>query len=309
MKRLARIHRDADEHWVGDGFPVRTLFSYLEQGQELSPFLLLDYAGPVDFEAADTPRGVGFHPHRGFETVTIVYQGELEHRDTAGNSGRIGPGDVQWMTAAAGVLHEEKHARGFARRGGTLQMVQLWVNLPAKFKMSPPRYQTLLDRDIPAVTLPGAAGVARVIAGAFQEAKGPARTFTPIEIWDLRLTAGRRLELSVPAGYTTALVVLSGAVVLNESREASEPDLALFDRAGERVVIEATSEAMLLLLGGEPIDEPIVGQGPFVMNTAEEIRQAYRDFANGRMGRISLLLGAALHLGEVLPLALPHLLG
>ena len=182
MKKVLSIHRVENIHWVGDGFPVRTVFSYQNLGQQISPFLLLDYAGPAEFTPSDEPRGVGEHPHRGFETVTIVYQGELEHRDSAGNAGHIGPGDVQWMTAASGVVHEERHAREFARRGGTLEMVQLWVNLPAKFKMSPPRYQTLLDRQIPVVSLERGAGTARVIAGEFEEAQGPARTFTPINV-------------------------------------------------------------------------------------------------------------------------------
>jgi len=285
MKRLVDIHRDPDPHWVGDGFPVRTLFSYFDLGRELSPFLLLDYAGPTEFSPATTQLGVGFHPHRGFETVTIVYQGELEHRDTAGNSGRIGPGDVQWMTAASGVLHEEKHSLDFTRRGGTLQMVQLWVNLPARFKMSAPRYQTLLDQGTPAVALPDGAGLVRVIAGDFRGAHGAALTFTPVNLWDLRLKEGRRVELEVPAGHTTALVALSGQVRLNGTLEASEPDLAVFDREGEGIAVEAKSDATLLLLSGEPIDEPIVGRGPFVMNTDAEIRQAYGDFAEGRMGQ------------------------
>src|SRR4030095_13084512 len=183
MKRLSRIHRNPEPHWVGGGFPVRTLFSYFELGRELDPFLLLDYAGRTEFEPARRPRGVDFHPHRGFETVTIVYEGDLAHRDTAGNSGRIGRGDVQWMTAGSGVLHEEKHSDAFTRAGGTLQMVQLWVNLPAAEKMSPPRYQPLLDADIPSVALPGG-GRVRVIAGELLGARGPARTVTPINLWD-----------------------------------------------------------------------------------------------------------------------------
>lgn len=285
-KGLVKVHRDPEPHWVGDGFPVRTLFSYVELGEELSPFLLLDHAGPADFPPSQIARGVSFHPHRGFETVTIVYEGELEHRDTAGNSGRIGPGDVQWMTAASGVLHEEKHSRDFSRQGGSLQMAQLWVNLPAKHKMSPPRYQAILDKDIPRVDLPDGAGAVRVIAGDFNGVKGPAQTFTPMNVWDLRLKEGRRLEPSVPTGHTTALVVLSGAVLLDGEREASESGVALFQREGDGIAIQSKSDAMLLLLSGEPLNEAIVGQGPFVMNTAAEIRQAYRDFTEGRMGRI-----------------------
>jgi redox-sensitive bicupin YhaK (pirin superfamily) len=286
MKQLIQVHRNPEPHWVGDGFPVRTLFSYFELGREMSPFLLLDYAGPQDFQPASRPRGVDFHPHRGFETVTIVYQGELEHRDTAGNSGRIGPGDVQWMTAAAGVLHEEKHSDEFTRRGGTLHMVQLWVNLPAREKMTPPRYQTLLDADIPSVALPEGEGRVRVIAGAFAAATGPARTVTPIDLWDVRLRAGAIVDLPLRSGRTTALVVQKGDVLLNGGTVAGEPDLARFDREGEGVRVEARTDAMLLALSGEPIGEPIAGRGPFVMNTEAEIHEAYRDFTNGRMGRI-----------------------
>ena len=289
MKKVLSIHRKPPAHWVGDGFPVRTIFSHQSLGPRISPFLLLDYAGPAEFPPTDQPHGVGEHPHRGFETVTIVYQGELEHRDSAGNQGKIGPGDVQWMTAASGVVHEERHAREFAKHGGTLEMVQLWVNLPAKLKMSPPGYQTLLDRQIPVVNLPDGAGVGRVIAGDLQGMKGPARTFTPINLWDLRLKAGRRTDLSLPSGYTTALFILTGDVVLNASETAREVELALFDRDGQRVTIEAREDATILVLNGRPIDEPVVGQGPFVMNTQEEIRQAVEDYHSGRMGRITSL--------------------
>ena len=285
MKRIISIHRGAPVHWVGDGFPVRTLFTYADLGSRLSPFLLLDYAGPAEFPPSGQPRGVGEHPHRGFETVTIVYQGELEHRDSAGNEGRIGPGDVQWMTAASGILHEEKHAREFSKRGGTLEMVQLWVNLPRKFKMSAPRYQTLLDRDISAVSVADGRGTLRVIAGAFQEIEGPARTFTPINLWDLRLQGARRLDLSLPKGYTTALVILKGKVMLNESEAASEAELAIFDCPGEEIIIEADTDATILVLNGEPIDEPIFGHGPFVMNTKEEIEQAFTDLRQGTLVR------------------------
>jgi hypothetical protein len=219
MKKILTIYRKTSAHWVGDGFPVRTIFSYQDLSTRISPFLLLDYAGPAEFLPTDESRGVGEHPHRGFETVTIVYQGELEHRDSAGNQGRISSGDVQWMTAASGVVHEEKHAHEFARRGGTLEMVQLWVNLPAKYKMSPPGYQTLLNNQIPVVNLPDGGGFVRVIAGEFEGIKGPAHTFTPINVWELRLEVGHRLELSLPDRYTTALFVLRGEVALNNASE------------------------------------------------------------------------------------------
>ena len=284
MKKVLDIHRGGNAHWVGDGFPVRTIFSHQSLGQRISPFLLLDYAGPAEFPPSDRPRGVERHPHRGFETVTVVYQGELEHRDSAGNAGRIGPGDVQWMTAAAGVLHEEMHAREFARRGGTLEMVQLWVNLPARFKMSPPRYQTLLDRDIPRVAVADG-GTVRVIAGAFEGVNGPASTFTPVNLLDLRLQAGRRVELRLPDGHTTAVFVLKGKLVLNGSERAGEADLALLDSAGEEVALEAEEDATALVLSGEPIHEPVAAYGPFVMNTQEEIHQAIADYQSGQFGR------------------------
>src|SRR5688572_15441868 len=215
MKKILTVKSAPAGHWVGDGFPVRSLFSYNDNDPRLSPFLLLDYAGPADFATGTRPRGVGTHPHRGFETVTIVYQGEVEHRDSTGAGGRIGPGDVQWMTAASGILHEEFHSQAFTRDGGTLEMVQLWVNLPAKDKMSAPGYQTLLDRDIPSVELADGAGRIRVIAGDYRGHRGPARTFTAMDVWDLRLNQGHSVELPVPDGRTLALVVLRGAVRVN----------------------------------------------------------------------------------------------
>ena len=217
IKKLRGIQRSVDRHWVGDGFPVRTLFAYPNLGSVLSPFLLLDYAGPMEFSPTDERRGVGEHPHRGFETVTIVYEGEVEHRDSSGGGGRISPGDVQWMTAASGLVHEEFHGREFARRGGIFEMVQLWVNLPAKDKMAPPRYQSIVSSQIPTRSLPGGHGTVRVIAGEFAGAKGPATTFTPIHVWDLRLTSDERTDLAVPDGYTTALVVLKGALHVHGS--------------------------------------------------------------------------------------------
>ncbi|MGH8727608.1 MAG: pirin family protein [Burkholderiales bacterium] len=286
MKTITSIHRSTDAHWVGDGFPVRTVFNY--QNASLSPFLLLDYAGPADFDPSEEAHGVDWHPHRGFETVTIAYQGEVEHEDSAGNRGRIGPGDVQWMTAGAGVLHKEMHGREFARRGGKFEMVQLWVNLPAKFKMTEPRYQTLLARDIPEVSVAGG-GRLRVIAGEFDGTKGPARTFTPVNLWDLRLGAGRRAELRVPEGYTTALFVLKGKALINASESAGEAELVLFERAGDAIAVEAEADATVLLLNGQAIDEPVIGHGPFVMNTQQEIRQAIVDYQNGTLGRIPSL--------------------
>lgn len=287
MKKILGIYSAPKQHWVGDGFPVRTLFSYDSLGKHTSPFLMLDYAGPADFTPTQRPRGVGQHPHRGFETVTIVYQGELEHRDSTGSGGRIGPGDVQWMTAASGILHEEFHSHEFTRSGGTLEMVQLWVNLPAKDKLAEPGYQTILDQDIPLVPLPDAAGSLRLIAGEYAGHKGPARTFTPMDVWDIRLNAGKSVALNLPEGRTAALIVLRGSVLVNGTQVAREAQMVLLDRAGDELELEANNEAMVLLLDGEPIDEPIVGYGPFVMNSREEIEQAIKDFNNGGFGRMN----------------------
>ncbi len=286
IKKLRRVQRGGERHWVGDGFPVQTLFSYSALGEMLSPFLLLDYAGPVEFPPTGERLGVGEHPHRGFETVTVVYDGEVEHRDSSGGGGSIGPGDVQWMTAGSGVVHEEFHGREFARRGGRFEMIQLWVNLPAKDKMTAPRYQGILSKQIPGVALPEGRGSVRVIAGEYAGAKGPAKTFTPIHLWDLRLSGGKPAELPLPDGYTTALVVLKGTLTVGDGETVSAGEVAVFDRAGSVLRIDDANDATALLLCGQPIDEPIVGSGPFVMNTRAEIEQAYRDYRSGRMGRI-----------------------
>jgi len=286
MKKILGIHRSPHAHWVGDGFPVRSLFTYDNLASKISPFLLLDYAGPHTFTPTTDRRGVGQHPHRGFETVTIVYQGELEHRDSTGAGGFIGPGDVQWMTAANGIIHEEFHSPAFARSGGMLEMVQLWVNLPARDKRAAAGYQTLLATDIPEVALGGDAGSLRVIAGGYQGHQGPARTFTPMDVWDMRLQAGSHLQLPVAAGRNAALVVLRGTVRVNGERDAGPASLVLLERTGEDVLIEAREGASVLLLSGEPIDEPIVGYGPFVMNSQAEIAESFDDFHAGRFGQM-----------------------
>ncbi len=285
MKSIQRIVRDVPQHWVGDGFPVRSLFSY-NQGSEFDPFLLLDYGGPYEFSPAQAKRGVGEHPHRGFETVTIVYQGELEHRDSSGSQGSIGAGDVQWMTAASGVVHEEFHSENFTKSGGMFEMVQLWVNLPANEKMSTPHYQGILKSQIPLASLPDGAGQARVIAGDLLGTRGPAKTFTPINLWDLHLNAGVALELPIPSGHTTVITVQNGEVRLNDE-PVKAVELALLDREGDSVNLLASSAARVLVLTGEPLNEPVVGQGPFVMNTREQIRQAIEDYQAGRMGRLA----------------------
>src|SRR5262249_33283399 len=271
VKEVVRVHQSSRMHWVGNGFPVRSVFSYNENAQELSPFLLLDYAARHQFAPGNEKRGVGAHPHKGFETVTVAYQGELEHRDSSGGGGKIGAGDVQWMTAGNGIVHEEFHSQDFMRQGGTLQMAQLWVNLRAKDKSAKPRYQTLLNAQIPNVALPHDAGTVRVIAGELDGQKGPAKTFTPINLWDVNLRAGKSAELPLPDGHTTTFLVLSGEVALNGDKAAGEGDLVIFARAGNSIQVKAKSDAKLLVMDGEPIAEPVVGQGPFVMNSRAQI--------------------------------------
>jgi len=285
MKKILGVYSAPRPHWVGDGFPVRSLFGYDGLGRHLSPFLLLDHAAPTPFPPATRPRGVGRHPHRGFETVTVVYQGEVEHRDSTGAGGLIGPGDVQWMTAAGGILHDEFHSRAFTERGGTIEMVQLWVNLPAQDKMSEPGYQTLLDAQIPSVDLPDGAGRVRVIAGEYGGGNGPARTHTPIDMWDIRLAQGGYASFDGTPGHTLALVVLRGTVLVNGETLAREGQLVHFERDGTGVTLEANNDAVLLWLSGEPIDEPVVGYGPFVMNTQAEIQHAIEDYNAGRFER------------------------
>jgi len=281
LKRIAAIETGSGKHWVGDGFPVNSVFSYHHHGRELSPFLLLDYAEPTYFQPAKTPRGVGQHPHRGFETVTIVYAGEVAHKDNAGNAGTIGPGDVQWMTAGKGIIHEEFHSQPFTEKGGDLEMVQLWVNLPAKAKMAAPNYQDILDADIPKVQLANGAGTLRVIAGRYREAKGPAQTFTPVHLWDVSMVKGGELTLDLSPGYTTAILVFRGALALPSDPMLKPGQLARFEREGDQIQLRAKDEAAFLVLHGEPIDEPIAGYGPFVMNSRTEIQQAIDDFNSG----------------------------
>ena len=287
MKTIIGTTSAPGRHWVGNGFPVHGMFGY--SGPDVptrSPFLLLDYAAPTHFEPTTHRRGVGQHPHRGFETVTIVYDGEVEHRDSTGQGGVIGKGDVQWMTAGSGILHEEFHSTEYAKRGGPFEMVQLWVNLPKKDKMAPAGYQGILDAQIPAVALPDDAGMLRVIAGDYDGNAGPARTFSPINVWDVRLGAGKTASLPQPEGWTTLVVVLAGTVQLNGETVLRPAQMATLSTEGSDVVIEANGDAKLLLLAGEPIDEPVVGYGPFVMNSQQEIVQAIADFNGGRFGQM-----------------------
>jgi redox-sensitive bicupin YhaK (pirin superfamily) len=287
MKKVLAIHDAPPQHWVGDGFRVSTLFSWDTFGEQASPFLMLDYAAPADFAPAEKPRGVGVHPHRGFETVTLVYQGELQHRDSSGGGGLIGPGDVQWMTAAAGILHDEFHSAAFTRAGGTLEMVQLWVNLPARHKLAAPGYQTLRAGDIARIPLDNAAGSLRLIAGEFAGQRGPARTFTPMDVWELQLQPGTPLWLPVCAGQNVLLLLLRGSVQINAQQQLNQGQLALLERDGDQLQLQAASPALLLLLSGAPIDEPIAGWGPFVMNNQSELEQALQDFRSGNFGQLA----------------------
>ena len=285
-RALEGVFAPGPEHWVGDGFFVKTVFWPQLGAQMLSPFLLLDHAAARHFEPAAWRRGVGEHPHRGFETVTFAYQGEVEHRDSAGGGGRIGPGDVQWMTAASGVVHEEKHSQEFADNGGIFEMVQLWVNLPASKKWSAPRYQSLLDRDFPRVDL--GIAEARLVAGSFLGKEGPAKTHTPITVFDLEFADTGSTAFELPAGWTTLAFALEGDVTAGADRvPIPTRHFAVFDREDDGPIeIEAGTGARVLMLAGEPLEEPVAAYGPFVMNTREEIVAAFEDYQSGRMGRL-----------------------
>lgn len=286
-KTVRSVRGAPPRHWVGNGFPVHGMFGYSGDGvTERSPFLLLDYAAPTRFAPARFRRGVGSHPHRGFETVTIVYSGEVEHRDSTGAGGVIRPGDVQWMTAGSGIVHEEFHTPEFTARGGTFEVVQLWVNLPARDKMAAPHYQGLTAEQIPSVPLAGDAGLVRVIAGRFGEAQGPAQTYSPMNVLDVRLTRDARVELPQPEGWNTLVMVLAGTVQINGETVVRGSEVATLSGAGEGLTIEANNDVKLLLLSGEPLNEPVVGYGPFVMNSSDEIAQAIADFESGRFGAL-----------------------
>jgi redox-sensitive bicupin YhaK (pirin superfamily) len=286
-KKLIDIVTPPPKHWVGDGFHVHSMFSYDGNPELLSPFLLLDFMAPEAYPPSKgEPRGVGEHPHRGFETVTILHSGEVEHRDSAGNKGKLGPGDVQWMTAASGVVHEEKHSRDFTKKGGTFEGAQLWVNLPKKFKMTKPKYQDIPSGKIPTVPLPDGSGSLRVIAGEYGGSKGPASTHTPVNLWDVTLKAGGSVDLKFVDGHTLLLHAFRGAVAVNGSGTLKETQLAVLDRKGAAITLKAEKDSRLLVMSGEPIDEPVVGHGPFVMNSRAEIVQAIQDYQNGKMGTL-----------------------
>jgi quercetin 2,3-dioxygenase len=276
-------------HFVGDGFRVHNFIPGSGRAgmQRMSPFIMLDYNSKFYFPPTDKPRGVGVHPHRGFETVTIAYKGRVAHHDSAGNSGVIGEGDVQWMTAASGVLHKEYHEEEFSKAGGDFQMVQLWVNLPAKEKMSKPRYQELTNANMGRHELPYGAGTIEVIAGEYEQTKGPAKTFTPVHLMNAKLNQGGKAVFKFPSHYNTAMIVVEGRIKVNAEHEAALNNFVLMSNDGETFGIEALEDSLVLLLSGEPIKEPIAAHGPFVMNTREEIIQAFQDFEDGKFGELS----------------------
>lgn len=293
MKKIIGIYRNQNMHWVGDGFPVKNLFSYDRLGQAISPFLLLDYAAPYHFNPTTEQHGVGSHPHRGFETVTIAYQGEVSHKDSSGGGGQIKTGDVQWMTAGAGLMHEEFHSEEFAKSGGLFEMVQLWVNLPAADKMTAPKYQAIEAQEIPVIELENSAGHIRVIAGRYMadqlEYRGPAATFSPVNVWDGELKAQHTHHIHVPVDHNTLLVVLSGEMLVNGMQKVQDSSIVLFAQDGEAdIQLEALQDSKFLLLTGQPLNEPIQGYGPFVMNTKDEIIQAFNDLNSGKFGEIAV---------------------
>ncbi len=283
VKQLAANLKPVPAHMVGDGFRVHNFFPGGYQ-LSMSPFYLLDYNAKLEFSPRDIPRGVGVHPHRGFETVTIAYQGAVAHHDSAGNAGVIYPGDVQWMTAASGILHKEYHEAAFSKKGGAFQMVQLWVNLPASHKMSPPKYQAIKNADIARHLLPDSQGEVEVIAGDFKGTKGSASTFSPIELYNVKLSKGGSLQFSLPANYNSAALVIEGSIEVNTQEKVTQDHLVHFKQEGEEIHFTALEDSIVLVLSGEPIEEPVAAYGPFLMNTPEEIHQAITDYNEGKFG-------------------------
>lgn len=285
LKSIESVIAPPPAHMVGDGFRVHSFFpGYLIDKKRMSPFFLMDYNAKVDFSPTDSPRGVGVHPHRGFETVTIAYHGRIAHHDSYGNSGIIGEGDVQWMTAGSGVLHKEYHEKEFSKTGGLFQMVQLWVNLPAKDKMTTPTYQELTNAKMGKYVLPDEKGIIEVIAGNYEHVKGPAFTFTPLNIYNARLKKGAKIELNLPANFNTGVLMVEGEAIFNDSKKALTDQFILFKNEGEKIMIEVTEDTIILVLSGEPIDEPIAQYGPFLMNTVAELEQAITDVSSGKFG-------------------------
>ncbi|WP_440121609.1 pirin family protein [Tenacibaculum sp. Ill] len=283
-RSIEKIVKPGTPHFVGDGFRVHNFIPGTSTMQRMDPFIMLDYNSKYNFPPTDKPKGVGVHPHRGFETVTIAYKGRVEHGDSAGGGGIIGEGDVQWMTAASGVLHKEFHETEWSKTGGEFQMVQLWVNLPAKDKMSPPKYQAIANAEMAKIPLADAAGEVEVIAGEFQANKGPASTFSPINMFNVKLKKGAKTQLTFPANYTTAILPIEGSVKVNEEIDVLEDHFALFKNDGDTFTVEALEDTVVLVLSGEPLNEPIAAYGPFVMNTQEELVKAFQDFNTGKFG-------------------------
>ena len=286
MKQIKSIRKAAPSHMVGDGFKVKTFISS-QMWQDLSPFLMLDYIEPVNYLPTDHPRGVDVHPHKGFETVSILWEGALTHEDSSGGKGNLYAGDVQWMTAGAGILHKEFHETEFSKKGGVLHGAQLWVNLPAKNKSTPPAYQDIRSADIPEVLIENNKGKIRIIAGELEGVKGPANTFTRINIFDAHTDADADFQLKVTEGDNTAMLVLKGTVMINDEKTAREGEMLLFEKTGDSIHIQTNNESHLLLLSGEPITEPVAAYGPFVMNTQQEIMEAINDFNAGKFGHMN----------------------
>ncbi|EPE2826439.1 pirin family protein [Proteus mirabilis] len=284
MRQVKQIYSAPNPHWVGNGFSMSTVFSYKENAEQYSPFLLMDYAEPTLFKPVTNARGVGTHPHRGFETVTIAYQGEVSHHDSTGHADTIAEGDVQWMTAASGILHKEYHSEKMTKEGGMLEVVQLWVNLPSAYKMAQLRYQALKAQDIPHVQLPNAQGYVRVIAGDYANTSGIAMTYSPLNLWDVRLNHAGTSHYAIPEGHNAMLFVVKGAIHLNNSDIVRQHEIAILDTHGDTLTLVSMGDAIVLILTGEPINEPLVGQGPFVMNTQQELLQAFDDYDNGKFG-------------------------
>jgi redox-sensitive bicupin YhaK (pirin superfamily) len=289
FKQVKAVLPPPSFHMVGDGFRVHNFFPSLPLiGTDgMSPFFLMDYGSKWNVPPSEKQKGVGVHPHRGFETVTIAYSGKVAHHDSAGNSGVIGEGDVQWMTAGGGVLHKEYHEKEFSRKGGIFQMVQLWVNLPAKFKMTPPKYQAIENKDMAKFQLGDNQGVIEIIAGEFNGMKGPAFTFTPVNLFNARLRENARVEFSFPEKFNTGLLIIEGKVKVNDENDATEDEFIFFENKGERIMLEALEPSVVLVLSGKPLNEPIASYGPFVMNTDAEIKQAYQDFYDGKFGYLA----------------------
>lgn len=283
-RTIEKLTKPGTPHFVGDGFRVHNFIPGTSTMKRMDPFIMMDYNSKFNFPATDKPKGVGVHPHRGFETVTIAYKGRVQHDDSAGGGGIIGEGDVQWMTAASGVLHKEYHETQWSKTGGEFQMVQLWVNLPAKDKMSTPKYQAISNAEMLKVALPDNAGEVEVIAGEYNGMKGPASTFSPVHMYNVRLKKGAKTQLSFPENYTTSILMVEGDAMVNEEMKAPQDHFVLFNKDGDSFAVEALNDALILVLSGEPINEPIAAHGPFVMNTEQELLEAFQDFNTGKFG-------------------------